>query len=65
MYSMSDLNRIIVRWDNTVCLDMKRSTDGSWETLVQRDVPKSKPKKQKSAAWKRLLRRHRREEAMR
>lgn len=61
MYSqMTKLTRIVVTWKTTVCLDMRRSSDGSWQTLVKRSLPNAQQPRAKSAAWKRLVRNHHR-----
>ena len=56
---MVKLNRIIVTWKCTVCLDMRRRADDTWATLAQRRIPTKKPHKYKTSAWGRLMRRHR------
>ena len=57
---MVKMNRIVVTCKTTVCLDMRRRSDGSWDTVVQRRIPTRKPKKYKTASWGRLMRQHKR-----
>ena len=58
VYTMVKLQRIIVKWKSTVCLDMRRNVDGTWDTFVARRIPKRMPKKYKTGSWRRLMRLH-------
>jgi len=56
---MVKLNRITVYWGKILCLDMKRNPDNTWTTLVDRPVPKKKPRRPKKGPFAKLMRQHR------
>jgi len=53
-----ELKGLKVYWGKTLCLDMKRNSDGTWTTLIDRPVPKKKPRRPKKGPFAKLMRQH-------